>query len=112
MLTKARKARKSRIRSKIIGTAKSPRLSIFRSARFIYGQLIDDQKGVTLAAATDKESKDKGTKVEKAFKAGESLASLAKAKKIKNVVFDRGGFRYHGRVKAFADGARKGGLVF
>lgn len=96
--------RKLRVRSKIFGTAKRPRLTVYRSNKSLYGQIIDDEKGVTLAAA--KGVKTAGEKI------GEELAKKAIAKKVKKVVFDRSGFRYHGRVKSLAEGARKGGLEF
>ena len=103
--------RKRRVRAKVSGTAARPRLSVYKSTVHIYGQLIDDDKQVTLAAMSDLKVKT-GKKVEKAEKVGEELAKLALAKKIKKVTFDRNGFRYHGRVKALAEGARKGGLEF
>ena len=99
---------------KIRGTAKRPRLSVFRSNKRIYAQLIDDEARKTLLAASEKEIKPeiKQAKTEKAKLVGEILAKKALRKKIKQVVFDRGPFRYHGRVKALAEGARKGGLKF
>lgn len=106
-----RKRRARRIRSKISGTASVPRLAVFRSNKFTYAQLIDDEAGVTLASASDMAIKT-GTKTERATKIGEELASKAKAKQISKVVFDRGGFVYTGRVAALAEGARKGGLEF
>ena len=102
---------KKKIRTKIFGTAKVPRLSVFRSNKFIYAQIIDDAKGVTLAAASDV-GVEKGTKVEKAKAVGKLVAEAAKKAKITKVVFDRGGFLYKGRVQALADGAREGGLEF
>lgn len=100
---------------KIKGTLARPRLSVFRSNKAIYAQIIDDGKGKTLAAATSlklgKEAQ-KLTKKEKAFKTGQLLAKKALKAKIKKVVFDRRAYKYHGRVKALADGARKGGLQF
>jgi large subunit ribosomal protein L18 len=105
--------RRNRIRSKVIGSAERPRLAVFRSNRYIYAQLIDDERGVTLVAANDlSEAKKKLTKVERAKSVGAELAAAAKAKKISAVVFDRGGYRYAGRVRALADGARAGGLPF
>lgn len=104
-----------RIRAKIAGTAQKPRLSVFRSNMEIYCQLIDDVNGVTLAAASSREKDIKaqpGNKVEKSKLVGQSLARKAKELGLENVVFDRGGNLYHGRVKAVADGAREGGLVF
>ena len=106
-----RMRRHNRIRAKVSGTATIPRLAIFRSARFITAQLIDDTKGVTLAQASDMKS-TKGTKVERAKAVGAEIASRAKAAKIDKIVFDRGGFLYAGRVKALADAAREGGLTF
>jgi len=103
--------RHNRIRAKVSGTAAIPRLAIFRSARYVTAQLIDDTKGLTLVAATDVKV-TKGSKVERAKTVGLTIAKLAKEKKIDKVVFDRGGFLYAGRVKALADAAREGGLVF
>lgn len=104
-----------RIRSKIAGTAEKPRLSVFRSNTEIYCQLIDDVNAVTLASASSR-SKDikgqKGNKTEKSKLVGQAIALKAKELGIENVVFDRGGNLYHGRVKAVAEGAREGGLVF
>ena len=104
-----------RIRKKIKGTAERPRLSVFRSNKQIYAQLIDDVTGVTLSAASSG-MKDfqgtKGTKVELAREVGKSLASKAVQSGITSVVFDRGGYLYHGRIKALAEGAREGGLQF
>ena len=87
-----------------------PRLTVFRSLKYVYAQIIDDVTGVTLASA--KSVLSKGTKSEEAFEAGKELAKKAVEKKIKEVVFDRNGYRYHGRVKSLADGAREGGLKF
>lgn len=106
---------KFRIRKKISGTSEKPRLSIFRSNTSIYAQLIDDTKGVTLVAiaSNDKELKSqKGNKTEKATLAGKALAAKATQKGLTACVFDRNGYLYHGRVKAFADGAREAGLKF
>ena len=113
MLEKSKKrlVRKNRVRAKISGTAQRPRLSVYRSNAHIYGQLIDDEKGVTICSICDKDFKD-GTNVEKSTKAGKSIAELAQKSKIKKIVFDRNGYKYHGRIKAFADGAREGGLEF
>ena len=108
--TQKRERRHKRIRAKVAGTAKRPRLSIYKSNRYIHAQLINDEKGVTLAAATTKGQK--GTKTLAAQKLGEEIAALAKEGNIKAVVFDRGGFRFAGRVAAVALGARKGGLQF
>jgi large subunit ribosomal protein L18 len=96
------------------GTTKRPRLSVYRSAKVIYAQIIDDQKGKTLVSASSREvkAKEKMTKVAKAALVGEVLAKKALKANIKAVVFDRGRYPYHGRVKALAEGARKGGLKF
>jgi large subunit ribosomal protein L18 len=111
--------RKGRVRAKVFGTGKRPRLSVFRSNVHIYGQIIDDEKGKTLVSASDLKLKkaagaehSRGKKTEIAESVGEELAKKALVKKIKSVIFDRNGFAYHGRVKALADGARKGGLKF
>jgi large subunit ribosomal protein L18 len=104
-----------RIRAKIAGTAQKPRLSVFRSNADIYVQLIDDDNAVTLAAASSKEkdiAAQAGNKSEKSKLVGQSIARKAKELGIENVVFDRGGKLYHGRVKQVAEGAREGGLVF
>lgn len=106
-----RTRRHRRIRAKVIGTSERPRLAIFKSNSYLYAQLIDDTKGATLAAVSDMGLKGK-TKTERAKLAGTALAKSAKEKGMKAVVFDRGGFIYTGRVRAFADGAREGGLVF
>lgn len=103
------------IRKKISGTAESPRLSVFRSNTEIYAQLIDDVNGNTLASASsrDKDVKaQKGTKTEKSKLVGQAIAKKALALGIAGCVFDRGGFLYHGRIKAVAEGAREGGLKF
>lgn len=108
-----RKIRHRRIRKKVAGTEKKPRLVIFRSNKHIYAQLIDDSKNETLVWANSlKEKKDSARKFDIAEKVGEILAKKAQTKKINKVVFDRAGFKYHGRVKAIAEGARKGGLDF
>ena len=104
--------RHARIRNKISGTAKLPRLCVFRSNKHISAQIIDDTKGVTLASAARGALKIKGSNIEAAKKVGEELAKAALAKKIKAVVFDRSGYIYHGRVAALAEGAREGGLKF
>ena len=106
-----RKRRHAKIRAKLHGTTKRPRLVVFRSINSNYAQLIDDSKGVTLCAASDLKSK-KGTKGEKAKEVGTTLGKLATEKGIKECVFDRNGYKYHGRVKAIADGAREAGLKF
>ncbi|MCA9374250.1 MAG: 50S ribosomal protein L18 [Candidatus Gracilibacteria bacterium] len=104
--------RGARVRAKLQGTAERPRLVVFRSLNNHYAQLIDDQKGVTLASASDVKEKGKATKVERAKKVGAMIAEAAKEKKITTCVFDRNGYKYHGRVKALAEGAREGGLQF
>ncbi len=105
---------KWRIRKKISGTATCPRLSVFRSNKEIYAQLIDDVNGVTLAAANsrNKETATTGNKIDQAKVVGVNLAKAAVAKGIEKCVFDRGGYLYHGRVKSLAEGAREGGLSF
>lgn len=106
-----RTRRHNRIRAKVSGTSERPRLAIFKSNSYIYAQIIDDTKGATLVAVSDMGMKGK-TKTERAKLAGALLAKSAKAKGLELVVFDRGGFIYTGRVRAFADGAREGGLTF
>lgn len=103
--------RRNRVRAKVSGTAVRPRLSVYRSLDHIYAQLIDDTKSVTLVSVKDSEIKVGKTKVEKAFGAGKLLAEKAKAKNISTAVFDRGSFKYHGRVKAIAEGAKEGGIT-
>jgi len=105
--------RRRRVRAKVRGTAERPRLSVFRSNRGIQAQVIDDVSGHTLAAVswTEGDLKTLGS-MEQAKRAGEVLADRAKAAGVESVVFDRGGYLYHGRVKALADGAREGGLSF
>lgn len=114
-----RMRRHTRIRSKICGTVDRPRLSVFRSNRHITAQLLDDVHGKTLAYATDqikgvkaKKTAKKETPVTRAIAVGEQIAKLATDINISTIVFDRGGYRYHGRVKALAEGARKGGMKF
>lgn len=108
----ARLRRHRRVRGKISGTAERPRLDVFRSSKHIYAQIIDDSTGTTLCAAStlDKGFDGDGGNVEAAAKVGKAIAERALEKGIKLVVFDRGGFVYHGRVKALAEGAREGGL--
>lgn len=110
----ARLKRHARVRNKISGTAERPRLNVFRSAKHIYAQLIDDVAGVTLAAASsmDKGFEGFGGNKEAAKKVGAELAKRAAEKGISEVVFDRSGYVYHGRVKELAEGAREGGLKF
>lgn len=111
---KARQARHKRVRGKIHGTAECPRLNVFRSLKHIYAQLIDDDKGVTLASAStaEKAFEEYGGNVEAAKKVGLTLAQRAAEKNIVECVFDRGGYIYHGRVQSLAEGAREGGLKF
>jgi large subunit ribosomal protein L18 len=110
---RARSRRAIRVRSKVKGTAERPRLSVFRSNRAIWAQVIDDQRGHTLVSASSTQLEQSGlAKKEAAEKVGELLAEKAKAAGIERVVFDRGPYLYHGRVKALADGAREGGLEF
>lgn len=106
--------RHKRVRGKIAGTPERPRLNVFRSGTNIYAQIIDDANGVTLAAASsvEKDFEGHGGNVEAAKKVGLAIAERAKAKGVSVVVFDRGGYLYHGRVKALAEGAREGGLEF
>ena len=113
----ARLKRRRRVRAKVEGTVSRPRLSVFRSLKHIYAQVIDDEQGHTMISAStlDKDIKgetDGKVKVAKAELVGSLIAKRAKTKKIKQVVFDRGGYKYHGRVKALAEAARKGGLKF
>ena len=103
---------KAHIRNRITGTAEKPRLTVFRSNAQIYAQIIDDKAGKTIAAASSLGAKEKVAKKEQASLVGESLAKLAVEAGITQVVFDRNGYLYHGRVKELADGARKGGLKF
>lgn len=111
---KRRKRIHHRIRNKITGTPERPRLNIYRSNRFIYAQVIDDLAGNTLVAASSFEEAiaNDGNKIDQSKKTGELLAERCKAAGIDNVVFDRAGYLYHGRVKALADGVREGGLKF
>ena len=110
-----RRRRHLRVRKKVAGTAARPRLVVFRSSKHIYAQVVDDAKGLTLIGGSDRSEgvtpEGKG-KTAKSFALGKHIAAQAKAKGITKVVFDRGGYLYHGRVKAVADGARKGGLEF
>ena len=110
---KQRLRRRRRVRSKVRGTAERPRLSVFRSNKGLQAQVIDDVAGHTLAAVSWTEADLKGLKsMEQAKRVGELIAERAKAAGIETVVFDRGGYQYHGRVKALAEGAREGGLAF
>lgn len=108
-----RQRRHARVQAKIRGTAQRPRLVVFRSLKRHYAQLVDDCAGKTLAAASETQLQDaEGKKTERARKVGVLLAEKAATKGIKMCVFDRNGYKYHGRVKALADGAREGGLAF
>ncbi len=108
-----RQRRHKRVRTKVFGTVKVPRLSVFRSAKHIYAQLVDDEKGKIIAAASDLElKKSRKSKIDKAREVGKLIAQKALGKTIEKVVFDRGGYKYHGRVKAVAEGAREAGLKF
>ena len=110
----ARERRHRRIRGKVAGTAERPRLAVFRSNKGVFAQLIDDETGRTIAGASwlGLKKSFKGNKTEQAAEVGKALAEVAKKAGIETVVFDRGGYLYHGRVKALADGAREGGLKF
>ncbi len=110
--TALRLKRHSRIRLRLQGTAERPRLSVFRSTKYIYAQVIDDASGRTLAQASSRESSLTGGtgKVESAHAVGKAVAERAKAAGVKSVVLDRGGYHYHGRVRSLAEGAREGGL--
>ncbi len=110
----ARERRHRRVRGKVSGTAERPRLVVFRSNRGVEAQLVDDLEGRTLASArhTELPKSFKGSKTEQAAEVGKRLAAAAKKAGIETVVFDRGGYLFHGRVKALADGAREGGLTF
>lgn len=108
-----RKKRHARVRNKISGTPECPRLNVFRSSSHIHAQIIDDVNGVTLVSASSVDMKlANGGNVEAAAQVGKAIAERALAKKIENVVFDRGGYIYHGRVKALAEAAREAGLKF
>jgi len=113
----AREGRHRRVRKRVQGTRSHPRLSVFRSLKHIYAQVIDDTKGHTLAAASTLDSEIRGRlnglkKTEQARLVGELIAQRSRRRRIKRVVFDRGGYKYHGRVKALAEAAREGGLEF
>ncbi len=108
----SRKRIHNRIRRKVSGTTARPRLSVYRSNKAIYCQLIDDLKGETIAAAYSRETGVTSNKTEQATAVGKLIAEKAKSAGIETIVFDRGGYLYHGRVKALADGAREGGLQF
>lgn len=104
--------RHRRVRAKVSGTETRPRLALSRSSRYLQVQIIDDKKGATLVGLSDMAMKIKGTKQDRAKALGKLMAEKAKAKGISKVVFDRGGYQYHGRVRAFAEAAREGGLEF
>jgi len=108
----ARQRRHRRIRVKLAGTAQRPRLNVFRSLQHIYAQVIDDASGTTLAAASTLGADERGTKSDRARAVGKAIAERAKEKGVTAVVFDRGGYMYHGRIKALADAAREAGLEF
>lgn len=107
-----RQIRHNRVRSKVSGSAQRPRLAVFKANQHIYAQVIDDAAGKTLIAASSLEVKAKGKKSDVAKEVGKIVATKALAKNIKTVKFDRGGFAYHGRIKALAEGARESGLEF
>lgn len=111
---KTRDKRHQRVRNRISGTAERPRLSVFRSLAHIYAQIIDDEKGITIVAASsqEKDFEGNGGNIAGAKKVGAAIAKKAKEKGISAVVFDRGGYIYHGRIAALADAAREGGLEF
>ncbi len=112
--TEARRRRHLRVRKRVRGTAERPRLAVYRSNRYIYAQVIDDETGVTLASASSREAglADRGLSVDTAGEVGKLIAARATDAGVVTVVFDRGGYAFHGRVKALADGARAGGLEF
>jgi large subunit ribosomal protein L18 len=110
--SKLREKRIRRTRAKIFGTATRPRLCVFRSLNYIYAQLIDDEKMNIVASVDSRKIKKAKNDVETAGKIGEEIAKLAATKKITEVVFDKRSYKYHGKVKSLAEGARKGGLVF
>lgn len=114
MIDKARQRRHRRVRGKIAGTAERPRLNVFRSAKHVYAQVIDDEKGITLVSASslEKDFKEFGGNKEAAKKVGQMIGKRAVEKGIKEVVFDRGGYLYHGRIAELAEGARESGLTF
>lgn len=116
MAVKTKEARRQRIkwhiRSRVTGTMERPRLTVFRSNKSIYAQIVDDSTGTTLVAASSQKLEDKATKVEQSTLVGKAIAAKALEKGITEVVFDRSGYLYHGRVKQLAEGAREGGLKF
>jgi len=114
MKNTSKETRQIRVRAKTKGTKDKPRLSVFRSNHYIYAQIIDDGKGETIVGVSEKElsQKEKVKKTDKSKELGRLIAKKALTKKIKEIVFDRGSYKYHGRVKAVAEGAREGGLKF
>ncbi|MDQ3986443.1 MAG: 50S ribosomal protein L18 [Actinomycetota bacterium] len=108
----ALRTRHKRVRKKVVGTPDRPRLTVYRSNQHVYAQVIDDFAGRTVAAASTQQTNNGGDRTERAKAAGRELASKAKKAGVTRVTFDRGGFKYHGRVRALADGAREGGLEF
>lgn len=107
-----RQRKHTKIRRRLSGTAKRPRLVVYRSLKTTYAQLIDDKKNTVIAATSDLKLKEPKTGVERAKQVGLNIAKIASEKKIKECVFDRAGYKYHGKVKAIAEGAREGGLKF
>lgn len=107
-----RKRRHFRARKHLAGTPDKPRLAVFRSGKHIYAQIIDDKAGKTLAAESDLKTKKEGKKIDQAYEVGKRIAEKAVKKGVEKVVFDRGGFLYHGRIEKLAEGAREGGLKF
>ena len=112
MKTTLRKKRARRVRAKIKGADSRPRLAVFRSLSCLYAQIIDDEKGLTLASCDSRNIKGGKNNIETAKKIGQEIAKLAVSKKIEKVVFDRRGYKYHGKIKALAEGAREAGLQF
>ncbi|MDD3487108.1 MAG: 50S ribosomal protein L18 [Candidatus Moranbacteria bacterium] len=108
----SRKNRVRRVRAKIVGTAERPRLCVFRSLNHVYAQVIDDSAGKVLVSMDGRKLKNSKNSIETSGKIGEEIAKMSIEKGIKSVVFDKRGYKYHGKVKALADGARKGGLIF
>lgn len=111
-INKQRVRRAIRVRYEMLERKNAPRLSVFRSGRYIYAQIIDDEKRTTVAAATDRGMSEPKSKIERAKLVGKQIAERATAKKVKKVVFDRAWYKFHGRVKALAEAAREGGLQF
>lgn len=107
-----RKRRIAAVRKKVFGTAKRPRLAVYRTNKQLYAQLINDEKGITLASSSSKNIKQSSSKANQAESVGEDLVNKAKSKGIESIVFDKRWYKYHGRVKSLADSLRKGGLTF